>query len=29
MAFLRFYFAAPVDLLDILAKGSNPQANIR
>ena len=29
VAFPRFYFVAPADLLDILAKGSNPQAIIR
>jgi dynein heavy chain len=28
-AFPRFYFVAPADLLDILARGSNPQAVIR
>ena len=29
IAFPRFYFVAPADLLDILSKGSNPQAIIR
>jgi hypothetical protein len=29
MAFPRFYFVAPADLLDILSKGSNPQAIVR
>ena len=29
VAFPRFYFVAPADLLDILAKGSNPQAILR
>ena len=29
MAFPRFYFVAPADLLDILARGSNPQAVLR
>lgn len=29
IAFPRFYFVAPADLLDILAKGSNPQHIIR
>ena len=29
VAFPRFYFVAPADLLDILAKVSNPQAIIR
>lgn len=29
IAFPRFYFVAPADLLDILARGSNPQAVIR
>lgn len=29
VAFPRFYFVAPADLLDILARGSNPQAVIR
>lgn len=29
IAFPRFYFVAPADLLDILAHGSNPQAVIR
>ena len=29
MAFPRFYFVAPADLLDILSKGSNPQAILR
>lgn len=28
-AFPRFYFVAPADLLDILSKGTNPQAIIR
>lgn len=28
-AFPRFYFVAPTDLLDILSKGSNPQAIVR
>lgn len=29
IAFPRFYFVAPADLLDILSKGSNPQAILR
>ena len=29
VAFPRFYFVAPADLLDILSKGSNPQAILR
>ena len=29
VAFPRFYFVTPADLLDILSKGSNPQAIIR
>lgn len=29
MAFPRFYFVAPADLLDILSKGSDPQAILR
>ena len=29
MAFPRFYFVAPADLLDILSKGSNPQLILR
>ena len=29
MAIPRFYFVAPADLLDILSKGSNPQAIVR
>ncbi|CAG9462750.1 unnamed protein product [Pedinophyceae sp. YPF-701] len=29
MAFPRFYFVAPADLLDILSKGSNPQAILK
>lgn len=29
IAFPRFYFVAPADLLDILARGSNPQAVVR
>lgn len=29
VAFPRFYFVAPADLLDILAKGSDPQAVLR
>lgn len=29
VAFPRFYFVAPADLLDILSKGSNPQLIIR
>ena len=28
-AFPRFYFVAPADLLDILSKGSDPQAILR
>lgn len=28
-AFPRFYFVAPADLLDILAKGANPHAILR
>jgi dynein heavy chain len=29
IAFPRFYFVAPADLLDILSKGSNPQLILR
>ena len=29
VAFPRFYFVAPADLLDILSKGSDPQAILR
>jgi len=29
VAFPRFYFVAPADLLDILSKGSNPQLILR
>lgn len=29
LAFPRFYFVAPADLLDILSKGSTPQAIMR
>ncbi len=29
IAFPRFYFVAPADLLDILSKGSDPQAILR
>lgn len=29
MAFPRFYFVSPADLLDILSKGSNPQLILR
>lgn len=29
VAFPRFYFVAPMDLLDILSKGSNPQAIVK
>ncbi|KAL4450636.1 hypothetical protein ABPG77_000992 [Micractinium sp. CCAP 211/92] len=29
IAFPRFYFVAPMDLLDILSKGSNPQSVVR
>lgn len=29
LSFPRFYFVAPADLLDILSKGSNPQAILR
>ena len=29
VAFPRFYFVAPAELLDILSKGSNPQAILR
>jgi dynein heavy chain len=29
VAFPRFYFVAPADLLDILARGSDPQAILR
>ena len=28
-AFPRFYFVAPADLIDILSKGSDPQAILR
>ncbi len=29
MAFPRFYFVAPADLLDILSKGADPQLILR
>ncbi len=29
VAFPRFYFVSPADLLDILSKGSNPQLILR
>ena len=29
IAFPRFYFVAPADLIDILSKGSNPQFILR
>ena len=29
IAFPRFYFVAPADLIDILSKGSDPQAILR
>lgn len=29
LAFPRFYFVSPADLLDILSKGTNPQAVMR
>jgi dynein heavy chain len=29
LAFPRFYFVAPADLLDILSKGSNPQLIVK
>eukprot|EP00961_Rhodomonas_salina_P226024 3055678-Rhodomonas_salina.10 len=29
VAYPRFYFVAPADLLDILSKGSNPQAILK